>query len=57
LIHFSGGVPSIYYGEEKTAPILTWLTHLKEEAVIEVITEEILLDLIEEEEYVMVFFR
>ena len=57
LVHFSGGVPSIYYGEEKKDPILAWLIHLKEEAVIEVITEEILVDLIEEEEYVMVFFR
>ena len=57
LVHFSGGVPSIYYGDEKKDPILAWLIHLKEEAVIEVITEEILVDLIEEEEYVMVFFR
>ena len=30
---------------------------LKEEAVIEVVTEQILVDLIEEEEYVLVFFR
>jgi hypothetical protein len=34
-----------------------WLKLLKEEPVIEVITEEILIDLIEEEEFVMVFFR
>ena len=57
LVHFSSGVPSIYYGEEKKEPVLAWLVHLKEEAVIEVVTEEILADLIEEEEYVMVFFR
>ena len=57
LVHFSGGVPSIYYGDEKKDLILKWLIHLKEEAVIEVVTEEILSDLIEEEEYVMVFFR
>jgi hypothetical protein len=37
--------------------VLAWLVHLKEEAVIEVVTEEILADLIEEEEYVLVFFR
>ncbi len=57
LVHFSSGVPSIYYGDEKKDLILEWLIHLKEEAVIEVVTEEILSDLIEEEEYVMVLFR
>jgi hypothetical protein len=38
-------VPSIYYGEEKKEPILAWLTLLKEEAVIEVVTEEILVSM------------
>ena len=57
LVHVSSSVPSIYYGDEKKDPILAWLKMLKEEAVIEVVTEEILVDLIEEEEYVMVFFR
>lgn len=56
LVQFSGDVPNLYSGPETADAIITWLDFLKEEAVIEAVTEEILSDLIEDQEYVAVFF-
>lgn len=56
LVQFSGDVPNLYSGPEKADAIIKWLAFLKEESVIESVTEEILSDLIEDQEYVAVFF-
>ena len=56
LVQFSGDVPNLYSGPETAEAIIQWLAMLKEEAVIETVTEEILSDLIEDQEYVAVFF-
>ena len=57
LVHFSNDVPSVYDGEETPESIMEWLLRLKSEAVIEVVTEEMIEDyLLEEEEYLAVLF-
>ena len=47
LVQFSGDVPNLYSGAETAEAIIKWLAMLKEEAVIEAVTEEILADLID----------
>ena len=49
-------VNSIYRGPETANAIIKWLALLKEENMIEYVTEEILSELIEDEEYVGVFY-
>lgn len=56
LVQFAGDIPNIYSGAETADAIINWLALLKEEPVIESVTEEILADLIEEEQYVAVIF-
>ena len=56
LVHFSNDVPSIFYGEETTEEVLRWLIKQKNEFTIEVVTGKIIEELIEDEEFVAVFF-
>ena len=56
LVHFSRGVPSVYLDKESQEDILAWLTRLKTEDTIEVVTREIAEDLKEDLEFVAVLF-
>ena len=56
LVQFSGYVPNLYRGPETANAIIRWLAFLKEESVIEYVTEQILSELIEDEEYIAVFY-
>ena len=56
LVHFSNDVPSVYYGQETAEAVLGWLVHQKTEKTIEVVTRHILTDLIDNQEFVAVFF-
>ena len=56
LVQFSGEIPNLYNGPENAGAIVSWLAMLKEESVIESVTESIISDLIEDQEFVAVFF-
>ena len=56
LVQFSGDVPNLYRGPETATAIIKWLSFLKDENTIEYVTEEILSELIEDEEYLAVFY-
>ena len=56
LVQFSGDVPNLYSGPENAGAIISWLAMLKEESVIESVTDSIISDLIEDQEYVAIFF-
>lgn len=57
LVYFEGKIPAIYEGDLLNEDeVLKWLIEQKESATIEEVTDEILSDLIEEHEYVVVFF-
>lgn len=57
LVYFEGKIPAIYEGDLLNEDeVLKWLIEQKESATIEEVTDEILTDLIEEHEYVVVFF-
>lgn len=57
LIYFEDKIPSIYEGDLMNEnEVLEWLIEQKNSATIEEVTDEILEDLIEEHEYVVVYF-
>lgn len=57
LLYFEDKIPAIYEGElMNEEEVLTWLIKQKNTATIEEVTDEILKDLIEEYEYVVVYF-
>ncbi|XP_015123267.1 uncharacterized protein LOC107045483 isoform X2 [Diachasma alloeum] len=57
LIYFEDKIPAIYEGDLLNEDdVLEWLIEQKNTATIEEVTDEILTDLIEEHEYVVVFF-
>ena len=57
LVHFSNDVPNVYYGEETPEAVVEWLVRLKTEAVIELVTKEIIQgNLMEDEEYLAILF-
>ncbi|KOB72664.1 Protein disulfide-isomerase A5, partial [Operophtera brumata] len=57
LIYFEENIPAIYEGDLMNEDeVLEWLIEQKNSATIEEVTDEILTDLIEEHEYVVVYF-
>ena len=56
LVSFCNDIPSIYSGEETNEAIMSWMLKIKNENIIEEVTEEIITMLKEDEEYVGVFF-
>lgn len=57
LVYFEDKIPSVYEGELMNEDeVLRWLIEQKNTATIEEVTDEILDDLIEEHEYVVVYF-
>ena len=46
----------LHSGAENAKAIIDWLAMLKEESVIETVTDSIITDLIEDQEYVGIFF-
>lgn len=57
LIYFEDRIPSLYEGDLMNEnEVLAWLIEQKATATIEEVTDEILEDLIEEHEYVVVYF-
>lgn len=57
LVYFEDNIPAIYEGDLMNEDeVLAWLIEQKNTATIEEVTDEILIDLIEEHEYVVVYF-
>ncbi|KAJ0178650.1 hypothetical protein K1T71_005425 [Dendrolimus kikuchii] len=57
LVYFEENIPAIYEGDLMNEDeVLEWLIEQKNSATIEEVTDEILIDLIEEHEYVVVYF-
>ncbi|XP_050343186.1 uncharacterized protein LOC126768861 isoform X4 [Nymphalis io] len=57
LVYFEDNIPAIYEGDLLNEDeVLEWLIEQKNSATIEEVTDEILIDLIEEHEYVVVYF-
>lgn len=57
LVYFENKIPAIYEGDLLNEDeVLEWLIEQKNTATIEEVTDEILVDLIEEHEYVVAFF-
>lgn len=57
LVYFEENIPAIYEGDLMNEDeVLEWLIVQKNSATIEEVTDEILTDLIEEHEYVVVYF-
>lgn len=57
LVYFEDKLPSIYEGDLMNEDeVLQWLILQKTSSTIEEVTDEILADLIEEHEYVVVYF-
>ncbi|XP_047528760.1 uncharacterized protein LOC125065277 isoform X1 [Vanessa atalanta] len=57
LVYFEDNIPAIYEGDLLNEDeVLEWLIEQKNSATIEEVTDEILVDLIEEHEYVVVYF-
>lgn len=57
LVYFEEHIPAIYEGDLMNEDeVLKWLIEQKNSATIEEVTDEILTDLIEEHEYVVVYF-
>uniref|UniRef100_A0A6P7GKN2 Uncharacterized protein LOC114337953 n=1 Tax=Diabrotica virgifera virgifera TaxID=50390 RepID=A0A6P7GKN2_DIAVI len=57
LIYFEDKIPSLYEGDLMNEDeVLKWLIEQKQTATIEEVTDEILEDLIQEHEYVVVYF-
>ncbi|XP_029175153.1 uncharacterized protein LOC114943658 isoform X2 [Nylanderia fulva] len=58
LVYFEDKIPAIYEGDLLNEDeVLEWLVQQKNSATIEGVTDEILTDLIEDHEYVVVYFR
>ncbi|XP_046997402.1 uncharacterized protein LOC124612943 isoform X1 [Schistocerca americana] len=57
LVYFEDKIPALYEGDLlNEEEVLAWLIEQKNTATIEEVTDEILTDLIEEHEYVVVYF-
>lgn len=57
LVYFEDKIPAIYEGDLLNEDeVLEWLIQQKNSATIEEVTDEILTDLIEDHEYVVVYF-
>ncbi|XP_014370434.2 uncharacterized protein LOC106720321 isoform X3 [Papilio machaon] len=57
LVYFEENIPAIYEGDLMNEDeVLEWLIEQKNSATIEEVTDEILIELIEEHEYVVVYF-
>ena len=57
LVHFTNEIPNVYKGNmEDKDGVLKWLVDKKEESVIEVVTRQMLEEILEEEEYVAVLY-
>ncbi|XP_018054334.1 PREDICTED: uncharacterized protein LOC108691185 isoform X3 [Atta colombica] len=57
LVYFEDKIPAIYEGDLLNEDeVLEWLIEQKNSATIEEVTDEILMDLIEDHEYVVVYF-
>lgn len=57
LVYFEENIPAIYEGDLMNEDeVLEWLIEQKNSATIEEVTDEILTELIEEHEYVVVYF-
>ncbi|XP_045447181.1 uncharacterized protein LOC123655408 isoform X4 [Melitaea cinxia] len=57
LVYFEDNIPAVYEGDLLNEDeVLEWLIEQKNSATIEEVTDEILTDLIEEHEYVVVYF-
>ncbi|XP_064488753.1 uncharacterized protein LOC135400775 isoform X2 [Ornithodoros turicata] len=57
VVYFEDKVPSVYEGNLKNEEeVLKWVLHQKAEDTIEEVTEEILVMLLRDKEYVLVFF-
>ncbi|XP_017305329.1 uncharacterized protein LOC103525042 [Diaphorina citri] len=57
LVYFENKIPALYEGDLlNEEEVLKWLIHQKETATIEEVTDEILHELIEDHEYVFVYF-
>ncbi|RWS17098.1 thioredoxin-like protein 1, partial [Dinothrombium tinctorium] len=57
IVYFENKVPTVYEGDlQKEEEVLEWLVKQKTEDTIEEVTDEILSNLIEEKQYVLVFF-
>ncbi|XP_041971078.1 uncharacterized protein LOC121727357 isoform X5 [Aricia agestis] len=57
LVYFEDNIPAIYEGDLMNEnEVLEWLIEQKNSATIEEVNDEILVDLIEEHEYVVVYF-
>lgn len=57
LVYFENKIPALYEGDLLNEDeVLEWLIEQKNTATIEEVTDEILVDLIEEHEYVVAFF-
>jgi len=57
LVYFEDKIPAIYEGDLLNEDeVLEWLIEQKNSATIEEVTDEILMDLIEEHEYVVAYF-
>lgn len=57
LVYFEDNIPAVYEGDLLNEDeVLEWLIEQKNSATIEEVTDEILIDLIEEHEYVVVYF-
>ena len=58
LVYYENGIPNLYdgsLGDEKA--VLEWLVVQRNSASIEDVTDELLRSIVEEEEFVAVFFR
>ena len=58
LVYYENGIPNLYdgcLGDESS--VLDWLILQRNSASIEDVTDELLRTIVEEEEYVAVFFR
>lgn len=57
LVYFEDKIPAIYEGDLLNEDeVLEWLVQQKNSATIEEVTDEILTDLIDDHEYVVVYF-
>eukprot|EP00092_Neocalanus_flemingeri_P058940 GFUD01070340.1.p1 GENE.GFUD01070340.1~~GFUD01070340.1.p1 ORF type:complete len:2430 (-),score=751.56 GFUD01070340.1:121-7410(-) len=57
LLHFTNEIPNVYKGNMGSGEeVLKWLVDKKEESVIEIVTRQMLEEIVEEEEYVAVLY-
>ena len=57
LVHFTNEIPNVYKGSmDNKEEVFKWLVDKKEESVIEVVTRQMLEEILEEEEFVIVLY-